>query len=42
MLSSDTGIKPSTVHRYLNDIRTVINYTIEEVPLSNASTPSTS
>lgn len=36
---SDAGIKPSTVHRYLNDVRAIITHAIEELPLSNVTNP---
>lgn len=35
----DVGMKPETVHRYLNDIRAVINHAIEELPLPDVTNP---
>lgn len=35
----DAGIKPTTVHRYLNDVRAIINFAIEELPLLGVTNP---
>ncbi|TCU18809.1 hypothetical protein [Rhizobium sullae] len=32
-------MKPETVHRYLSDIRAVINYAVEELPLPGVTNP---
>lgn len=36
---NDAGIKPATVHRYLNDVRAIINHAIEELPLPDVTNP---
>jgi integrase len=35
----DEGMKPATVHRYLNDVRAMINHAIEELPLPGVMNP---
>jgi len=35
----DAEMKPATVHRYMNDIRALINHAIEELPLPGITNP---